>query len=324
VTDVVLCAVCGTEQRQNIGVACDQCAGRLRARLRGVPDLLTALQETTARLDRIDSDGTGTGDDEQRTLDHRYPLTAAVSAVPFDGRAAAAHAHLLDVVQAAALTAWPHLARPCTHHSCPLAVFPHHGPPCLAEARRRAHRAAAVTDPARYLADHAGILRRLTDYPTLHADISDAVRHGWRIVDQPAERRELGICAAPTPDGPCPVHLSARVQDATVTCPGCGTTHDVLTRQDALALTADDILLTAADCARALTGLDHPVTDAMVRGWRRLGHIQPIDVNPHGQPLYRFGDVRACAKKIRYGITPPSTAPPTRRTPPPPHSPDLQ
>ena len=81
-----------------------------------------------------------------------------------------------------------------------------------------------------------------------------------------------------------------------------------LTRQDTLGKSADDVLLTAAAAARALTRLDRPVTDSAIRGWRRLGHIVPDDVNEHGKPLCRFGDVRDVEKKIRFGSTPGRTA----------------
>jgi hypothetical protein len=78
---VVLCARCGAEQRTDPRVLCEPCGTELHGHLRSVREVLVMLRDTAARLDRIDRRG-GNDDDVRRTLDARFPLTAAATSSP--------------------------------------------------------------------------------------------------------------------------------------------------------------------------------------------------------------------------------------------------
>ena len=313
-SDVVLCGLCGAEQRQDVAVLCLPCGTTLHGDLRAVRSLLGMLRDSAARLARIDRGTPGSDDDVRRTLDTRYPLTAAASPSPVDFGASDTARRLRAAVTAWALRLLDDTAPSCGHPTC----VAHLGPRCAAgDARAEAH--ARLDDAALWLADRWTLIRRAAWGPACATDIRRAMAAGWALVDSPPETWFAGYCDAELvdPDRPgevaqCGWTLSARLVDDVVRCRGCGTQHDVVERRRRMLDTVGEVRVTAADAARALSTPTRPVTSSMVYGWKRLGHLVPaVDVDEQGgqrpavddrgRPLYRLADVIAADNRVRYG-----------------------
>ncbi|WP_435109944.1 hypothetical protein [Nocardiopsis synnemataformans] len=105
-----------------------------------------------------------------------------------------------------------------------------------------------------------------------------------------------GLC----PDCGNPVY--AREGAATARChePECDGLVDVAAWRQRARSDIDEVLMSAADAARALTTLGEPVTAARIRQWgsrrgrkRAAPKLTPRWVDPLGRPQYRVGDIRA-------------------------------
>lgn len=112
----------------------------------------------------------------------------------------------------------------------------------------------------------------------------------WHIMDRPADRIFAGICSHPTPRGLCETWLYAQPGKPTVTCPTCGTHHDVAQRRETLRQAAEDVLATAAEIARAVTWLGDHIRADRIRQWAARGRLTKR-ADDDGHPLYRIGDV---------------------------------
>jgi hypothetical protein len=99
-------------------------------------------------------------------------------------------------------------------------------------------------------------------------------------------------------------HLRGRalrlVDSGTITCPACGTEHDVASRRDFLLAEAKDYQVTATEAAQALlawTDYDGTETKLVdrIRKWRDRGHLEVRDVTSlsgRDRHLYRLGDIQ--------------------------------
>lgn len=134
--------------------------------------------------------------------------------------------------------------------------------------------------------------------------IASAVSAAHRAIDRPADRWYAGRCSAeyPTADDvmvECPQELYANTESGTVRCPRCRTTHVVSDRRRILLDAAEDMLLTAAEAARAVvvwTDYERGENKLVQRisKWRERGRIEQRGVvaEAGGQrPLYRLRDI---------------------------------
>lgn len=317
-TDVVLCGLCGAEQRQDIAVLCPRCSAGLHGDLRAVRTYLGLLRDAAARLNRTTPPQRGNDDDVRRTLDTRFPLTAASSPSPVDFGAADAGRQLRTVVArwAARLDA-DLLPADCGHYTCgPWRTAP--GPICAQrDARERAR--VGLEDAARWLADRWQLIRTKPWAPACARDIAGAIRRAEEHIDQPPDEHYAGHCDVPLEDPTrpgetflCGWELYAKLGQDVVRCKGCGTQHSVALRREQMLARLGDQLVTAADAARALSTPDREVTAAMVRGWKHRGGLTPatrVDdaggtiplCDDRGRPLYRLRDVQTAHNHIRYG-----------------------
>lgn len=299
-TDVVLCGLCGDEQRQDIAPICTQCSASLNGDLRAVRSRLALLRDAAARLTRLDRPAGRNDDDIRRTLDQQYPLTAAASPSPVDFGAVAATDHLVRTVR--------HWAQQLEADST------YQRPYLRGETRPEV---LAVVE-ARWLADRWRIIRTRTWAPDCAAAISAAVRRAEQHVDQPPVEHYAGHCDAEirTTAGivRCGWELYAQLGKDVVKCRGCGTEHDVAMRRQKMLESAGNTLVTATQATRALSTPDREVTAAMVRGWKHRGGLeQAIEhgqdggqrpaYDERGRPLYVLRDVMAADQRIRYGTT---------------------
>lgn len=310
--DVVLCGVCSSEQRTDIGYVCADCTSAWRARLHGVRTLMAHLRTVTARLAVIDRPTIAGGEqpEDRDETGRLLPGTLAAVAAPADLTAMQAADDIRCAVAWTALELCDAIAPPCEHFTCTGGVQP----ACQVADRHRTVAAASRQDPVEWLAHRIGALRKAPFALQAHDDTTRAIRRGWALVDHaPDTGWFAGYCDAELVDGTPGAHagtlvecgraLYARLDAATVTCPACRTRHDVATRREHLLAAADDTLTTAADAARILTRLGRPTTSAMVRGWVHRGHLTHTDMRGY-DPLYRLGDVRAVDSRIRYGLAP--------------------
>lgn len=327
-TDVVLCGLCGHEQRQEIAVICTKCGAALHGDLRAVRTYLGLLRDAAARLSRTAPAQRGNDDDVRRTLDHRHPLTAAASPSPVDFGAAEAAAQLRAVVERWA----QHLRREhpgpqplpqCGHGSCVAGELP----ACVAreaylERYDLVHRDQLErADAARWLADRWRVIRTKPWAPACARDVERAIRRAEEHIDQPPEEHYAGHCDVPLEDPArpgetyaCGWELYAKLGQDVVRCKGCGTQHSVAMRREQMLASLGNQLVTAADAARALSTPEHEITAAMVRGWKHRGGLeQAIEETPdggqrpayddRGRPLYWLRDVQDADRRIRYGTT---------------------
>lgn len=315
-TTSVLCGRCGAEQTTDVAVICSDCGATVHTHLRSVRDVLELLNDTAARLDRIEHAGGGSDDDVRRTLDSRFPLTAASTKSPVSFGATEAVGEVVRVVRYWARRLAEDAIPPdlpfCTHPSCYDDLLGPECPQSHAAAERTLRRVRFLdglsTDPAIWLADRWQLVRRQTWAPDLAGDLSRVMGRAYGLIDQPPQTWFAGRCDVELadPDMPgttyvCGWLLEGRLDEAVVRCRGCGTQHDVAERREAMVARMPDRLVTAADAARALSTRDRPVTSSMVRGWKRLGHLEPADVDERGKPLYRLADVLAVDKALRWG-----------------------
>jgi hypothetical protein len=287
-TGPVPCQVCRHDQTTDPAPICWPCTHALRATLRGVPDLLTMLVDATARRTSIDRPGYTSGD-EGRTLDHRYPGTAATTTLPYDVGASDAAAAIRKAVVDAARA---------------LAV---HVRPATASAGRnwpdRPHQPATAPSAAAWLLTHAPLLRHQAWAPDAHRAITRAVKHGAALIDLPPESITLGTCDRQITDPQlggivlCGHELRAHPGDTVLRCRGCGHQHDVTARRDQMLAGSDERLVTTFVVTRALN-----VPGATLRSWRRRGQVAPAADTADGEPLWRLGDIRQLRHREAYGI----------------------
>lgn len=311
---VVLCAKCRGEQRtgeHDVAILCRPCTADTERRFRGALSLILTLRETQARQARVDVDTTTSGgvpDDGRRTLDHRYPQTAATTPSPIVlGPGDRIRDLRRTVEQWADRLAADVVPRLCAHETCHRVRRP-----LCPDADHRARVLAGLEhDAGAWVADRIGLLRHRTWAGQCALEVEHVTNAAWRTVDRPADAWFAGPCSADLddPDVPgtvvrCGADLYARIADSTVRCRACGTEHDVAERRDQLLEAAGDMLLTAAEASRALTSLRHPLTPERIRQWAHRGRILSVDtvvIDGRPRPRYRLRDIRAALNQDTYG-----------------------
>ncbi|MFC4912563.1 hypothetical protein [Actinomadura gamaensis] len=260
------CPVTGCGRPTRGATICGACAADLARALASVPWLDRQLDLVLARQTRIGSRGP----------------RPAETPLPY-----APHATEAREVLRSTLAAWVDELLP---------VLPRRDPgPVCADC---AHPSCRYRAPGRTLPGMAWWFQARVDHLVRHPEAEElrdeimaAVWAAQRVVDRPADRRYVGQCGADLDGSDCEADLYARPNAATVTCPACDTRWDVRWRRERLLAAAEDTLATAADLARALTGLGHEVTPEMIRGYAHRGQLVPHGRDARGRPLYRLGDV---------------------------------
>lgn len=284
---------------------CRACAGALRGRLRAVPDLLDELDTTLAGQRSNWSEPGGIHGQPsggcKPGCDHSPDSTSCSEGVALGMNLAASEAAMqLRVVLHGWARVWDEetpIAPPDPAHY----RDDDEGRAALTAARYRATNARKERDRAltksatQALLLAARPLAGRTWAPELAAEIRDAVRQAERAVDRPPDQTLAGTCT-------CGMAVYAEPGDRTCRCRWCGTRHDPAQLYDeAIAnADADDACAPAAVIARSLIdpATGKPLcTAAQIRGWRYRGSLDPVGVNPAGQPLYAVTAVRRLARE---------------------------
>jgi hypothetical protein len=236
---------------------CSDCVRVLRQDLRDVPGLVDELQVTAIRWDVFSAD------DNRR---------AAETPLPFKPQAGEAL-----YVLASTMTAW---VRALLHdNNGNVHLIP-------ADPTRCAH----------LLLQHVQSLAMLPAAGEAVDEIRAAVKLAYRTVDRPPELLLAGVCEQCETEQGGHVALYARPQDAETACRGCGATHDVDERYEAM-LDAAAMHLVTANVALGWVrflmgrGIPRPTFDS----WVARGRVLPHTVSPSGHPLYQFDEVRQLA-----------------------------
>lgn len=198
----------------------------------------------------------------QARMGSRSGGRSAETPIPFDARAAKAHAAMSHV-----LTSW---AR-------------HYGAigPDLAGPRRSAH----------WLRRHLTEIMTSIDAAMMHADLSGVITKALVVIDRADTKEYIGICSAPSMQGACSMDLYAPLDTPSLTCPQCGTAHDVKARRLVMLDAARGMLLNATEVARITAIYGGRVTPEQIYKWKHRGRLIPRAITSEGHPRYRLGDV---------------------------------
>ncbi|WP_127572756.1 hypothetical protein [Georgenia faecalis] len=240
-------------------------AGRLRATLVGLPDLMAELETTITRQLRMSGNGAVTDD--------RLPFNAEASERAW-------------VLRQTLLVWADELARQ-RREVCPRCDGePGDEDPALCEGcEGRGTVGVATPDTWPKVRD---AFTAWADWMTTTEagaqaidEILDAHHHALRAIDRPADRTYAGPC--PT----CHGDIYGVPGNAWVRCTTCGTELDAVDARQVMLDKLATMALPAPDAARAaslLTGV--PVTAAQIRKWKHRGTLTPASVNVAGQPMY--------------------------------------
>lgn len=264
------CGICGAQCHN--AYLCNECEVKLselviRAGLTQSnpfhPPVLCILDELDLQMSR------------QSRAAPRYGGRSAETPIPFDSRAAKAHATLSDL-----LTTWARR---------------YHAPTTALAGPRRS---------ADWLRFHVPMIALTPHAESMFVDLEQASAYAIGIIDNPESKDYIGICSSLIDGKFCNVDLYAVQGMESLTCPHCGTVHDVGGRRETMFNAADDLLLNGIDIARIAGVMGVRITAAGVYRWRFRGRLIPRGTNAEGHPLYRLGDVLELARASPLRIAP--------------------
>lgn len=239
---------------------CTGCTRHLRTALRELPNLLDELDTTTTRSATMPTTNTGT-----QPCTHTGDCGCGVT-LPWNDHAAN------------------------TAHNLRQAI------------RHWAHTAGTPPTPT-HLANALPTIRQQPWAPHMHTDITHHRNQAERAIDNPEQRLYAGPCGALHPIhtlAPCPHRIWARPEQTTITCPNCGTIHNIADRQTYMLNAAANMHMTAPAIASALTLMTRTrIPTATIRQWDARGQLTPTALDPNGRKLYRFGDVHTLWTRSR-------------------------
>lgn len=246
-----LCSTC-TRPVQN-GFLCSTCTDSLADDLQQVTDLLVELEVTRTRQDRI-------GESSIRRVGE--------SVLPWKEPAAEAYWVLSTTV-----LVWVRLVVDRLGHD----------PTDL-----------VGDDPgtwSKWLIRHINGLRLLPVAGECADEVGNAIDVALRAVDRPPTLVFVGPCAVLLDGVECPAELYAHSGADTVTCPSCGTEHDMEARRVFLLGKARDRLAPIPTISRALSSwMERSITPSALRGYVHRGRLVRKGVDRRGHDLYRVGD----------------------------------
>lgn len=250
------CVICSAEVHNSF--ACADCT-------RGVEGMISHAGVTTdgnlCMLDELDL----VMSRQTRSVE-RVGGRSAEKPLPFDARAAKAHASLAHI-----LSRWAKVYG---------LVNSGRGP--------------------RYAASHL-LRQRLASKPDilwLHVELKHAMETAQAAIDRPPNRTYIGVCSAPrNDDSHCSAELYANEGEQQLVCPLCSATHSVSDRRDVLMTAVEDVLATATEITRAVHLFNEPIRVGRIYNWKYTGRLEPRGFDDRGAPLYRIGDVLALVRK---------------------------
>lgn len=145
-----------------------------------------------------------------------------------------------------------------------------------------------VTGLASWIRPRVGWLRHHYRAPEYLEMALEAARIARRAVDRPAELLYAGPCDQ------CGEDLYAHPAAAYVECAACDLVYTVADRRAWLLRSAEDVLATTTEIARAISAYGQPLTGEAIRGYVHRGMLIPHGNRIVGRktvPLYRLGDV---------------------------------
>ena len=144
----------------------------------------------------------------------------------------------------------------------------------------------STVELAKWLLRRKETLRHHEDAGVAIDEIVNAVHLARRTVDRPPVLAYRGPC------DDCGRDMYVAPAAAQVTCQGCERTYDAAERRAFLVRKMERQLATAADIARAVSGLlGEPLSVDRIYQWKSRGRILPRGVDRAGRPLYAVGDV---------------------------------
>lgn len=178
----------------------------------------------------------------------------------------------------------------------------------IAEDNPHLPRTATTTaQAAAWLADLPTLVSTHEAAREIHDEITAVVREVERMVDRRPDRLYLGTCGAWLDEHDhdarlayaiyggskreCDGQLYARPSAPVATCRKCEARWDVAERRAWMLDVAEDHLLTAAECCRALAGVGQPLGLSTLGMWSHRGRLTIQGHTDAGRPLYRLGDV---------------------------------
>ncbi|WP_018658473.1 hypothetical protein [Actinomadura flavalba] len=290
--------VCGCGAPAPNATLCPSCAYRLDEHLARIAEHhglawdLDIARAGEARIVRNSRGRRAASDDVDQAPLARAPLTLHAGRSPGDARASDAAAQLHAV-----LARWA--ARVADETGVRSHRPTHAGPTChtrygtcrhpsCALARRIPPPPTTLPGLAAWLRPRVGWLRHHADGQTAYDQIVEAVRAARRAVDRPAEQVYAGPCDE------CDEDMYGRPGALIVECDGCHLVYEIEARRAWLLWSAEDVLATAPEIARAITRLGQPITAATIRGYVHRGRLMPYGQrlqNGRLVPLYRLGAV---------------------------------
>jgi len=248
------CACCARSVGD--GYLCTDCTRALAADLTEVADLLVELEITRTRQDHIGSDD---------------PIRRQAVDGVLPWKEAAAEAHWL---LATTTLCWCRMVldRLGTDHADPVG--------------------ATAAQWSGWLARHVHKIRLMPDAGECSTEIGVAVDVARHAVDLPPAQVYVGPCDGQLDGGGrCVIDLYVRGNADTVTCPDCGTEHNLDRRRTYLLAKAQDHLAPLPTISRALSSwLERQVTPSMLRGYVARNRLVSHGADRQGRALYRVGD----------------------------------
>lgn len=141
-----------------------------------------------------------------------------------------------------------------------------------------------LVDALRFVARHADWLMHRPEAEQAYDELTAVVEGARRTIDTRGGQQYAGPCDV------CERDMYAATGAAVVECKPCGVSHDMADRREWLLSAAEDRLATAAELARAVSGLGQPVTAATIRQWASRGRLAAHGMDGT-RPRYRVGDV---------------------------------
>lgn len=279
---------CTTEECTEITAAhlCHFCTGRLRAALRDLVERALAAELRTAALRQTRM--TRPGDTTTREPGDR-PMPVDIDA----GNLGAALADTLATwVRDVAASMPPHPVEGPVCHQCAGAhhLAPHHTCAEVIGTRPPANHPSAL---AQWLAANIPHIRTQRFAGQLLDEVTAIIRAVERAVDLPTPSILAGVC--PTCDRP--VYTRQGATTGRCAAPGCDGMVEVATGRadhlDRLSTTHH----TAADAARIITTLGHPITRNRINQWHTRGRLtaaswEPTQTTGQTRPRFLLADIR--------------------------------
>lgn len=149
-----------------------------------------------------------------------------------------------------------------------------------------------TAEVARWLTRNINTLRHHVGAGTADEELNDAIVRVRRAVDRAPDKVFAGPCATPQDDGThCAEDLYGHPGKRTTRCIACGAEHDMDQRRQWMLGLIEDQVAHSGLLAGLVTSLGVPIASSTIRKYAGKGRIKVISVDAKRRPLYRIGDV---------------------------------